>query len=206
MPTQPAPSVAVFASAAKAFAELVAALPPSGWDGPGLGEWDLRALVGHTSRALITVSTYLQSPADHQDVADPAHYYAQVRGYAANNPDIVERGRTAGRDLGSDPVAKINGLVETVLAELNHAGDPLISVIGGLGIRLSDYLSTRVFELVVHSLDISRATGIAAALPAEAVESAMVLAAQIAAQTGQAESALPALTGRGPLPNGFSVL
>lgn len=51
----------VFASAAAAFARLVRAVPETAWDGPGLGEWDLRALVGHTSRSLITVSDYLRT-------------------------------------------------------------------------------------------------------------------------------------------------
>ena len=29
------------------------------WERPGLGEWDIRALVGHTSRSLLTVEIYL---------------------------------------------------------------------------------------------------------------------------------------------------
>ena len=74
---------------------------------PGLGEWDVRALVGHTSRSLITVSTYLRTPAEREDVTSAADYYARVREYSANAgaADIVERGRQAGRDLGDDPAA-----------------------------------------------------------------------------------------------------
>ncbi len=142
---------AVFASAATAFADLVTRIPDPAWDGPGLGDWDLRALVGHTSRSLITVSTYLRTPADREDVTGPAHYYALLRGYAADSPDIVERGREAGRNLGADPAAKVTDLLHRVLTDLDAAGDPLITVIGGLGIRLSNYLPTRVFELTVHS-------------------------------------------------------
>jgi uncharacterized protein (TIGR03083 family) len=197
---------AVFASAATAFADLVARIPDPAWDGPGLGDWDLRALVGHTSRSLITVSTYLRTPADREDVTGPAHYYALLRGYAADSPDIVERGREAGRNLGADPAAKVTDLLHRVLTDLDAAGDPLITVIGGLGIRLSNYLPTRVFELTVHSLDIARATGIDLTLPEEALREATVLAAQIAALTGQAAAVLPALTGRGGLPAGFSVV
>ncbi len=62
-------SVATFTSAARSFAELVREIPASAWDGPGLGEWDLRSLVGHTSRSLITVSTYLQRSAEREDIA-----------------------------------------------------------------------------------------------------------------------------------------
>lgn len=197
----------VFTSAAQAFAGLVAQIPDTAWEGPGLGDWDLRALVGHTSRSLITVSTYLRAPADHEDVTGPAHYYASMRGYAATSTDVLERGRVAGRDLGTDPAAKIAELADRALADLAGTdGDPLITVIGGLGIRLSSYLPTRVFELTVHSLDISRATGVAVGLPDEALHSATVLAAQIAALTGQAESVLLALTGRHRLATDFSVV
>ena len=45
-----------FADAAGWFVRT-AALVGDRWDRPGLGEWDVRALVGHTSRALLTVET-----------------------------------------------------------------------------------------------------------------------------------------------------
>lgn len=200
------PDYSVFVSAATAFADLVALVPATSWDGPGLGDWDLRSLVGHTSRSLITVSSYLRIPAEREDVTGPAHYYALLRGYAAGSPDIVERGREAGRVLGADPSAKVTELLHQVLTDLDGAGDPLIAVIGGLGIRLSNYLPTRVFELTVHSLDIARATGIDFAPPEQALEAATVLAAQISALTSQAAAVLTALTGRGALPAGFSVV
>ena len=50
-------------------------IPEAKWDGPGLGDWDLRSLVGHASRSLITVSTYLQTTAEQEDLADPVEYY-----------------------------------------------------------------------------------------------------------------------------------
>ena len=44
-----------FAEAARTFVALVARIPQNRWNGPGLGEWNLRSLVGHTSRSLVTV-------------------------------------------------------------------------------------------------------------------------------------------------------
>lgn len=196
----------VFTSAATAFAELVTLIPTTAWAGPGIGDWDLRSLVGHTARSLITVSSYLRTPTDREDVTGPAQYYALLRGYAADSTDIIERGREAGRKLGADPAAKVSDLLRQVLTDLGGAADPLIAVIGGLGIRLSNYLPTRVFELTVHSLDIARAIGIDVTLPDQALRDATVLAAEIAALTGQAAAVLPALTGRGALPAGFSVV
>jgi uncharacterized protein (TIGR03083 family) len=201
-------SVETFASAAGAFATLVRAIPESAWDGPGLGDWDLRALVGHASRSLITVSTYLQHPAEREDVTSPADYYVQIMEYASNTgaEAISERGRQAGRELGEHPVATIEALRRRVLGELAGVDDPLIEVIGGLGIRLSNYLPTRVFELAVHGLDIAGATGVDFAVPAPVLEEATVLAARIGVALGQGETVLAALTGRSALPVTFSVV
>lgn len=197
-----------FLSAAKAFAELVHVIPESAWDGPGLGEWDLQALVGHASRSLTTVSTYLRTPAEQEDVTSAADYYARIRDYAssAGSAAIVERGRQAGRDLGERPAVAVDALLDRVVADLAEVDDPLIEVIGGLGIRLENYLPTRVFELAVHGLDIIGAAGLDAAMPDEVVTEATTLAAQIAASSGAGAPVLLALTGRTGLPAGFSVV
>jgi hypothetical protein len=200
--------VATFASAARAFADLVHRIPAWAWDGPGLGEWDLRSLVGHASRSLITVSTYLQTPAEREGIATPQEYYARVNPstLGIDPAGVVERGRQAGRDLGDRPSVVVDGLVSRALADIADCGDPLIAVIGGAGIRLHTYLPTRTFELAVHGLDIARAVGIPLELPADVVEQALVLAARIAAAEGHGEAVLLALTGRGPLPVSFSVV
>lgn len=197
-----------FESAARSFADLVRRIPGDAWGGPGLGEWDLRALVGHASRSLVTVIDYLQTSAEREDVPTPQSYYVQIADYASNAgaEAIVERGRQAGRDLGADPVRAVDDLVERAVAALATAGDPLIEVIGGLGIRLHTYLPTRTFELAVHSLDIGRATGLAVDLPADGLESAAVLAAAIGVEMGRGDTLLLSLTGREPLPPGFSVV
>ncbi len=44
------------------------------WDAAGLGEWDVRALVGHTSRSLLTVEAYLATPATAVDVPTAVAY------------------------------------------------------------------------------------------------------------------------------------
>ncbi|BBY45757.1 maleylpyruvate isomerase family mycothiol-dependent enzyme [Mycolicibacterium celeriflavum] len=196
-----------FPSAADSFARLVRRIPSDAWSGPGLGEWDLRSLVGHTSRSLTTVISYLENPAEREDIATPQEYYARVNPAALgmDPAEVAERGREAGRDLGDDPAGAVDALVSRALARLNAVDDPLITVLGGLGIRLQAYLPTRTFELAVHSLDITRALGISFALPPAVLEEALVLAARIAAgQDG--DTVLMALTGRDALPVSFSVV
>ena len=202
---------AAFTAAAESFGRLVAAIPAAAWDGPGLGDWDLRSLVGHASRSLITVSTYLRAPADREDVASPVAYYTLMRDLASDlgTADVIERGRQAGRDLGPDPVAAVNGLVQRALEDVDDVGgadDPLVVVIGGLGIRLSNYLPTRTFELAVHGLDIARAAHVDFSPPAEVLDEAAALAARVGVALGQGTAVLLALTGRTTLPDAFSVV
>jgi uncharacterized protein (TIGR03083 family) len=201
-------TAARFTSAAESFATLVHRLPADAWDGPGLGEWDLRALVGHTSRSLITVSTYLTNPAEREDVATAADYYLKVTPAALgiDPAAVAERGRQAGRELGDDPAATVDRLVAQALADIDAAGDPLMQVIGGIGIRLSTYLPTRTFELAVHGLDIARAVGLSWDVPPEVLIEANELAARIAVASGQGEAVLLALTGRAALGPDFSLV
>jgi len=182
-------------------------IPPTAWDGPGLGEWDLRALVGHTSRSLVTVVEYLGRPAAAVEVATPEAYYEAAAGLMRADPAaVVERGRAAGAALGDDPAAAFRQRLADAVAALEHAADDdLPTTIAG-GMRLADYLPTRTFELVVHGTDIAAATGVPVAFPQPVLAEATALAARVAVQLGQGPAVLAALTGRAPLPQGFSVV
>ncbi|CAN5494918.1 maleylpyruvate isomerase N-terminal domain-containing protein [soil metagenome] len=196
----------MYRTAAQTFADLVRRIPPDRWDGPGLGEWDLRSLVGHTSRSLTTVITYLDLPAAHVDIAGPEEYYLVVaRIAAAEGEGVLERGRRAGAELGENPAAAVDALVDEALVKLEGRGDQLITVIGGSGMRLYAYLPTRIFELAVHGLDIAEATGLDFVMPDQMCAAATKLGAGIAVAMGHGETLLRALSGRGTLPQPFSV-
>ncbi|WP_205474380.1 maleylpyruvate isomerase N-terminal domain-containing protein [Nocardioides sp. SYSU D00038] len=189
-------SAETYLGAAEAFADLVDRLPVD-LSGPGLGEWDLRALVGHTSRSLVTVIDYLQQPADSVVAATAADYYVEVGRVSLEPAAIVERGVQAGAALGDDPAAAVRRLVETVADALVGAdADAVITTIVG-GMRLRDYLPTRVFELAVHGLDIANATGLDWQPPRAALAEALALAGEVAVAAGTGPAALLALTGRG---------
>ncbi len=193
-----------YAEAAEAFVDLVRAIPADSWDGPGLGEWELRSLVGHTSRSLITVETYLGQPADREEVVSAAAYYAAIS--TIDPAAVAGRGREAGRALGDDPVAAIQALVPRVLGIVERAGNPLITTAAG-GMRLLTYLPTRTLELVVHGLDIAAAAGLPGPSYGDAVLSEVAeVAAGAAVLQGKGLTLIRALTGRSPLPGGFSVV
>jgi uncharacterized protein (TIGR03083 family) len=175
------------------------------WSEPALGEWDVRALAGHTSRSLLTVETYLGQPAEAVDIATTAAYYAATRQIAAG-PDVAQRGRDAGTALGDDPVAAVAQIAARVLPLVaGLTGTELLTTIAG-GMRINDYLPTRVFELVVHTADLAVALGVAAEPPPGPAALALGLVSELAITGGHAAKLLLAATGRSGLPPGFTLL
>ena len=196
----------VFVAAAGAYVDLVRRIDPATLDRPGLGEWDLRALVGHTSRSLITVIEYTARPADKIVAPTAADYYRIIAEAFTDAAAVAERGRQAGAALGDDPVATVSDLATRARAALDgRAPDYVLTTLIG-GMPLAEYLRTRNFELVVHGLDIARATGLPFNAPPEALADAVALAAQTAVALDRGEALLLALTGRDALPPGFSVV
>lgn len=193
-----------FTDAAESFVRTTA-LVGDRWDRPGLGEWDVRALVGHTSRALLTVEAYLASPATRVDVASAADYFRATRAAAAG-PAVAARGRDAGTALGDDPAAAVARIAARVLPLVGEAdGTELVTTIVG-GMRLSDYLPTRTFELAVHTSDLATALGVPPDVPATAAAQALDIVTDLAVADGLAAPLLLATTGRTGLAPGFSVL
>lgn len=193
-----------FEDAAATFVNLTRAVAGR-WDEPGLGEWDIRALVGHTSRSFLTVEAYLDTPAVEVEAPTAAEYFRAARPIAAG-PDVVDRGRQAGHALGDNPADAVTEISRRVTALIQGKnGTELVTTVVG-GMRLSDYLPTRTFELTVHGADLANALGQSIDIPASAAAQALRIVSDIAALDGNAASVLCALTGRSRLPAGFSVL
>lgn len=197
-------SCRAFADAAEWFVST-AALVDDRWTRPGLGEWDVRSLVGHTSRALLTVETYLARPAEVIEVESAAGYFQATRA-VAGGPAVAARGREAGDALGTDPAAAVAAIAARVLPPVVACeGTELITTIVG-GMRLRDYVPTRTFELVVHTADLATALEVPLDVPEMPAAQALELVAQLAVADGLAGPLLLAATGRRGLRAGFSVL
>lgn len=200
-------SAATFFHSANAFHHLVTRIGEKQWETAALGEWSLRSLVGHTTRAILTVESYLLlDDPGFANVQNAEGYYARVYRELTDPAAVAARGVEAGIWLGADPAQAILDAIGRVVALVDSAPKERIVSIGGLGIELPEYLRTRTFELVVHSLDISRATGLPHGQSPEAIAATLELAAGIAAARGDGETLLLALTGRGALPEGYSVV
>lgn len=187
----------IMLEAAEAFVALVSELHHDDWDRPGLGVWDVRSLVGHTGRAVITVLDYLPKRAETADLASAAHYLAIAYGVdPAVHEGVAARGVEAGHELGDEPAEVIGTLIGRLRVALAETtGDPIVTTRFGT-IRLSDYLDTRLVELVVHTSDVATAVNREAHLPDAAVRRTLDVIADAAMLTGRGVAAVRQLSAR----------
>jgi hypothetical protein len=155
---------------------------------------------------LLTVEMYLAEPATQREVMRPVDYFLRAQAGLADPASVAARGRAAGVALGPDPTTAVHDIAARVLAQVKTAADEILVSTPVGGMRLIDYLPSRVFELAVHTLDIATALPVAVTFPAAVVAVSLHLLADLAAQPGKAASLLLAATGRHALPAGFSVL
>ena len=188
--------------ATRFFVDTVARVQPGQWDDVGLGEWNVRDLVGHTSRSLTRVEEFCAQPSETATVLSAAEHYR----LPADNDEIAARGREAGAELGDDPAAAVRTAADRVLPLLDGLSEDMVISYPNGGIRLGDYLETRVVELTVHTLDLANAIGADAEAPDEALSVTLHLLADLAVASGQGAALALAATGRGLLPDRFSLM
>ena len=85
------------------------------------------------------------------------------------------------------------------------SGEEVVETIAG-GMRLADYLPTRTFELVAHTVDLCAALDLPADPPPAAALQALTLASALAVESGTTGLLLRGVLGRAALPDGFTVL
>jgi len=195
-----------YADAIRFFISVVERIRPDQWNDPGLGVWTVRELVGHTSGALSNVERDLAAPAGPVTIENAVEFFETGLAIAGIAERVAERGREAGAALGSDPLAAIRALADRIGSLLADTPDETVVGIAFGPMRLPDYLPTKTFELIVHTLDIAAALGLSPDPPAEALAESVRIAVQLALRKGRGAMLLHALTGRCSLPSGFSVV
>lgn len=181
-----------FNQAVPFFVETVARVAPDRWESPALGVWNVRDLVGHASRAMLTVEQYATVGADRT-------------GFGTAD-EIAERGRAAGRALGDDPAGAVREIATRVLGLVGGLPDdhPMKTPAGER--PLLRYLGSRVTELTIHTVDLANTLGIEAEAPAECWRVTLHGLADMAVRGGTAKEVAFALTGRRALADGFSLV
>jgi hypothetical protein len=116
-----------YAAATACFVDTVARVRKAQWEQPGLGEWTVRDLVGHTSRALLTVEAYVDKPADQIEVERPVDYFLRAKASLADPAAVAARGREAGQALGADPAGMVRDIAGRVLVRLQEVPDTALA-------------------------------------------------------------------------------
>ncbi|PID53208.1 MAG: mycothiol maleylpyruvate isomerase [Micrococcales bacterium] len=198
-----------FRVAATEFGRVTGAVQAGDWSRIALGQWTIRDLVGHTSRALTTVEEYLrphEGPCTCPDIEDALSYYRAMVN-SVDHQAVAERGRAAARDLGEDPPQAVAGIAARVLDQVDEAADDAVLRTPAGAMTLVAYLPSRTFELVVHTLDLAESADIATSQALIGpISRCLHLATDLAAQSGRGAELLLTLTGRRPLRAGFTVM
>ena len=140
------------------------------------------------------------------DLDSPAAYYASAARGRGDPAAVAQRGRAAGAALGADPLGAVRDLGDRVLARVAATGDDAVVATPVGGMRLVDYLPTRVLELTVHGCDLATALDEQAEPPAPATAVTIAVLAELAGAAQCSADVLRALTGRGGWGPGRSLL
>ncbi|MFI1810858.1 sterol carrier family protein [Streptomyces sp. NPDC020422] len=135
--------------------DAVLALPPEALDGPTrLGEWTVRDLAGHIAWMVDSVPALLARP-------EPAKQGLALLDWPFATAPAAERidAHTRGLDT-ADLGALYDRTREAYDAALADAADARLLPVSLGAMTLADFLVTRTVELVVHTDDLSAATGV----------------------------------------------
>jgi len=197
-----------FVEASRGFRALLPGLTEDVLHRPALGQWDVRALLGHTCRAFLTVENYLtQERGSPVTLATPTDYFrAAPAGGLADSAEVAQRGRAAGQALGDRPAAAAEELADRVTRLVTSSPPDAVVTTPFGSMTLASYLPTRAFELTVHGIDLARATGQDVPESLQRCAGPAIALALTLSSGAELVEILLALTGRQPLPDTFSLL
>lgn len=197
-----------FTEAAGFVSELVDTIEDHQWSLPASAEWTVAELVVHTTRAGSTIVTYASVEAE-PEVPSAAAYYLRVLDAEGIHEAVAERARLQAAEVE----VPLGAYVRQVFADAEKtlARTPAGQVLGTRagGIRLVDYLPTRVVELVVHGIDLADALGRSPNVPPLPMAVTLETLAELSVARPAAVDPVQivrALTGRGELPEGSDLL
>ena len=149
------------------------------WDSPSaLAELRTAGLAGHLLRGILTVEHYLDEAQPSEPPISAAAYYSSL-GLSPDpddptNRQVRERGELEAGAGAVDLALRASLATDRLLARLPaEPPERCVRVIGGLVLRLDDYLATRVVELCLHFDDLAVSLGLEVELPAQAAELAI---------------------------------
>lgn len=195
-----------FSAAGQGFVSLVEGLEPADYVARGTEEWSVLELVAHTSRAYLATEAVVAAPVDPSSrrLDSAAAYFRAALSVEGVHGGISQRAREAAESMRGDPVGFVRAAAARVGDLVARTPDDreVQHFCGRL--RFGDYLTTRVMELVLHSVDLQLALGREPAVDAGAAGVVASVLLELAARADPLAVAC-ALAGRA-LPAGCDVL
>ncbi|MCW7991794.1 hypothetical protein XF35_43085, partial [Streptomyces platensis subsp. clarensis] len=135
--------------------DAVLALPPEALDGPTrLGAWTVRELAGHIAWMVDSVPALLAAP-------EPAQRELALLDWPSVTSAAAGRIDEHTRGIGTEDLAGLYGRTLAAYEEaVVAAADTRLLPVSFGAMTLGDFLVTRTVELVVHTDDLSAATGV----------------------------------------------
>lgn len=201
--------------AATAAALLAADEVAARWDEPSaLAEFSVRGLAGHLAGQVFFLPAMLAQPVPAEPVIAIEDYYARADWIgSAVDTTFNQRIRSGGEEDASGGPADLAERVAACVAELRgtlpEAADRPVRrpTWGNWSISFDDFVTSRMFELVIHSDDLAHSVGIPTPeFPTEAVETVVDLLSRIALRRHGATAVLRGLSRAERAPASISAL
>ena len=194
-----------YVEAGESLLAVVGSLGPGDWERDALGAWSVRDLVGHTGRAFSTLGNFFAHPGGEVLIETVGDYFKTALLLPDVHSAIAARGRESGAELGDDPHSVLRSLKEAAVGELVGAVGTEVGLSAVGPMVLSEYLRSRVAELVIHTLDLTVAIGSEPVASTDGLRVTLDVLVE-GARPEQLGPLVAALAGRTRLPSGFSVL
>lgn len=197
-----------FKEATDFLVEIVDSVGDDEWQRPALGGWNVAQLAVHASRGASTIVAYADDTAE-LSLDSAADYYSQALAGEGIHEAVAARTIEQAEGIEGPVAAYVRAAVHEATEVLSRT--PADQVLGTFlgGIRLIDYLPTRIVEVVVHGLDLADALGREVEVPRGAMAITLETLADLAvARPDLVDPAqiVRAITGRGALPDSANLL
>lgn len=198
-----------FKEATDFLVEIVDSVGDDEWERPALGRWTIAQLALHASRGASTIVNYATESAD-LGLFSAADYYSQALALEGVHDAVAERTIQQAAEVDQPVADYVRAAVHEATEVLSRTpADQVLGTPMGIGIRLIDYLPTRIVEVVVHSIDLCDALGRNAEVPTTAMAITLETLGDLAVvrpDLVDPAQIVRAITGRGALPDSANLL
>jgi len=148
------------------------------WSQPATDQWSVLELFSHTARGMSVIVDYLDvdlGPNPNVTIDGPVSYFRLALSLEGVHAGIKDRAIQASERYRAEPMATAREVGALVLERVGRTDDDRPMRVFVETMRFSDYLRTRIVELVVHTFDLQLACG----LPLHAPESSLGVAEEV---------------------------